>query len=185
MDIAQLLADFGDWAFDRHANVLSWYIRPLFLLPLARFAYRRSGWGIAGTLVALATSIFWFPAPAVPDPQILEFLDFERDWLTGKWDAQQILMSLLSPLSLGAFCLAFWKRSVVWGLVILNMMAIGKLAWGIVAGDGTGWAMTAPGLAGMVIGDVVFLWVLRRMRARREPLAGEPSTPPVLSSTGS
>jgi hypothetical protein len=185
MDIAQLLADFGDWAFDRHANVLSWYIRPLFLLPLAWFAYHRSGWGIAGTLVAFATSIFWFPAPAVPDPQIVEFLDFERDWLTGNWDGQQILMSLLSPLSLGAFCLAFWKRSVAWGLVILNVMAVGKLLWGIVAGDGTGWAMTAPGLAGMVIGDIVFLWVLRRMRARREPLAGEPSTPPVLSSTGS
>jgi hypothetical protein len=185
MDIAQLLADFGDWAFDRHANLLSWYIRPLFLLPLAWFAYHRSGWGIAGTLVALATSIFWFPAPAVPDPQVLAFLDFERDWLTGNWDGQQILMSLLSPLSLGAFCLAFWKRSVVWGLVILNVMAVGKLLWGVVAGDGTGWAMTAPGLAGMVIGDVVLLWVLRRMRARREPLAGESSTPPVLSSTGS
>ena len=73
LDIPRLLAEFGDWAYDRHANVLSWYIRPLFLLPLAWFAYRRSGWGIAGTLVALATSIFWFPAPAQPDPQVLEF----------------------------------------------------------------------------------------------------------------
>ncbi len=191
MDIAQLLADFGDWAFDRHANVLSWYIRPLFLLPLAWFAYRRSGWGIAGTLVALATSIFWFPAPAQPDPQVLEFLDFERDWLTGNWDAPQILMALLSPLSLAAFCLAFWKRSVIWGLVILNLMAVGKLLWGVVAGEGTGWAMTAPGLAGMVIGDVVLLWVLwrkralRRMRARRQEAAREPSAPPVLSTTSS
>ena len=182
MDVAQLLADLGDWAFDRHANVLSWYIRPLFLLPLAWFAYRRSGWGIAATLVALATSIFWFPAPAQPDPQVLEFLEFERDWLTGNWDAQQILLSLLGPLSLGAFCLAFWKRSVVWGLVILNVMAVGKLLWGVVAGDGSGWAMTAPGLAGMVIGDVVFLWVLRRLRARRQQSPPEPSAPALVSS---
>src|SRR5919107_3100587 len=157
MDIAHLLAGVGDWAFDRHANVLSWYIRPLFLLPLAWFAYRRSGWGIAGTLVALASSIFWFPAPAVPDPKVLEFLDFEREWLTGNWDAQKIAMSLLVPLSLTAFCLAFWKRSVVWGLVILNLMAGGKLLWGVVAGDGTGWAMTAPALAGLLIGDAVLL----------------------------
>ena len=185
MDIPQLLADFGDWAFDRHANVLSWYIRPLFLLPLAWFAYRRSGWGIAGTLVALATSIFWFPAPAQPDPQVLEFLDFERDWLTGNWDAQQILVSLLSPLSLGAFCLAFWRRSVAWGLGILNVMAVGKLLWGVVAGNGTGWAMTAPGPAGMVIGDLVLLWVLRRTRARRPQPEPEPSAPPVLSSASS
>lgn len=121
----------------------------------------------------------------MPDPQVLEFLDFERDWLTGNWDGQQVLMSLLSPLSLGAFCLAFWKRSVVWGLVILNVMAVGKLLWGIVAGDGTGWAMTAPGLAGMVVGDVVFLWVLRRMRARLEQPETEPTAPSVLSTTSS
>jgi hypothetical protein len=96
MDIPQLLADFGDWAFDRHANALSWYIRPLFLIPLAWSARRRSGWGIAGTLVALATSIFRFPAPARPDPQILEFLDVEREWVTGTWDLQESGQALLA-----------------------------------------------------------------------------------------
>jgi len=185
MDIAQLLADFGDWAFDRHANVLSWYIRPLFLLPLAWFAYRRSGWGIAGTLVAMASSIFWFPAPARPDPKVLEFLDFERDWLTGNWDAPKIVLTLVVPLLLTSYCLAFWRRSVLWGLVILNLMAGGKLLWGVVAGDGTGWAMTAPGLAGLLIGDVVLLRVLRRLRARRPDAPGRPSTRPVPSSTTS
>ncbi len=182
MDIPQLLADFGDWAFDRHANPLSWYIRPLFLLPLAWFAYRRSGWGIAGTLVALATSIFWFPVPAEPDPQILEFLEFERDWLTGDWDGQKVLLSLLSPLSLAAFCLAFWRRSVLWGVVILNLMAGGKLLWGVVAGDGTGWAMTAPALAGLVIGNVVFLWALRRLRSRRRHDRSARDERPLVSS---
>src|SRR3712207_3674264 len=132
MDIAQLLADFGDWAFDRHANPLSWYIRPLFLLPLAWFAHRRSGWGIAGTLVALATSIFWFPEPERPDPQVPAFLDFEREWLTGDWDTQKVLLTLLVPLSLVAFCLAFWRRSVLWVLVLLNLMAGSKLLWCVV-----------------------------------------------------
>ncbi|MGY1695447.1 MULTISPECIES: hypothetical protein [unclassified Geodermatophilus] len=185
MDIPQFLADFGDWAFDRHANVLSWYIRPLFLIPLAWFAHRRSGWGIAGTLVALASSIFWFPAPAQPDPRVLEFLDFERDWLTGNWDAQKVLLSLLVPLSLIAFCLAFWRRSVLWGLVILNLMAGGKLLWGVVAGDGTGWAMTVPALAGLAIGNVVFLWILQRQRARRQRDVDEPVPPSLVSSAGS
>ena len=32
------------------------------------FAYRRSLLGLAATLVALATSMAWFPAPAAPDP---------------------------------------------------------------------------------------------------------------------
>ena len=56
-----LWTDLVDWAYHRHENVLSWYVRPLFLLPLAWFAHRRSGWGIAATLVALATSMAWFP----------------------------------------------------------------------------------------------------------------------------
>ena len=41
IDTAQLLTDFGDWAWDRHGDVLSWYVRPLFLIPLAWFVYRR------------------------------------------------------------------------------------------------------------------------------------------------
>lgn len=185
MGIAQLLADFGDWAYDRHANVLSWYIRPLFLLPLAWFAHRRSGWGIAGTLVALMTSIFWFPVPDRPDPQVLAFLEFEREWLTGNWDAQKVLLTLLVPLALLAYCLAFWRRSVLWGLVVLNLMAGGKVLWGVVAGDGTGWAMTAPALAGLLIGDAVLVWVLRRTRSRRPQPSTEPSAPPVPTTTAS
>ena len=185
MDIPQLLADFGAWAFDRHANVLSWYVRPLFLVPLAWFAHRRSGWGIAGTLVALASSIAWFPAPAQPDPQILEFLDFEREWITGTWDLEKFAQATLAPLALTAYCLAFWRRSVVWGLVLLNAMAGGKLLWGVVVGDGTGWAMTVPGLVGLLVCDAAVLWGVRRYRVRRPQPAEEPSAPPVLSSSSS
>jgi hypothetical protein len=57
------LDGFLSWTWERHHNVLSWYVRLLFLLPLAYFSYRRSLSGIVLTLVALATSMFWFPAP--------------------------------------------------------------------------------------------------------------------------
>ena len=50
--------EFAAWAWARHHNVLSWYIRPLFLLPFCYFAYKRSLWGITLTVVALATSMF-------------------------------------------------------------------------------------------------------------------------------
>src|SRR3712207_9489564 len=58
------------WAWERHANVLSWYIRPLFALPLAYFSYRRRVSGIVLTLLALATSIAWFPRPDPVQPMV-------------------------------------------------------------------------------------------------------------------
>ncbi|MGZ5395845.1 MAG: hypothetical protein ACXWZ2_03920 [Mycobacterium sp.] len=161
------MTEIWDWVWQRHHNELSWYVRPLFLLPLAWFAYRRSGWGIALTLVALATSMFWFPAPEAIDPRVAEFLAFEQEWLTGGWTLGKVLLTLVVPVALGAYCLAFWRRSLVWGLVVLNLMAIGKLGWGIVAGAGSGWAMVAPALVGLLIGDAVLLGVLVLFRRRR------------------
>jgi pimeloyl-ACP methyl ester carboxylesterase len=165
--VIELLQDVAAWAWARHHNVLSWYVRPLFLLPLAWAAWRRSGWGIAATLVALVTSMAWFPAPARPDPRVLEFLAFEREYLTGGWTLGKVLLSLVPIALVAAYCLAFWRRSPGWGLVLLNAMALGKLLWGVVLGDGTGWAMTGPLLAGLAVGDVALVLAARRLRGRR------------------
>ena len=156
-----------DWAWQRHTNELSWYIRPLFLVPMAWAAYRRSAWGIAISLLALVTSMAWFPAPAVPDAQVLAFVEFEQDWLTGDWTAGKVALSSLVPLSLGAYCAAFWQRSLGWGLVVLNGMALGKILWAVVNEDG-GVAVVVPALVGLAIGDAAVLaarnWSLRRRR---------------------
>jgi hypothetical protein len=60
-------SDFWTWAWDRHANELSWYIRPLFFLPFCFFAYRRNLLGMILTILALLPSMFWFPAPSQPN----------------------------------------------------------------------------------------------------------------------
>ncbi|WP_433782213.1 hypothetical protein ACQPX6_20185 [Actinomycetospora sp. CA-101289] len=129
-----------DWAWARHQNELSWYVRPLFLLPLAWASYRRSVTGIVVTLVALATSMAWFPVPAAVDPQVASFLAFEQEYLTGSWPAGKILVTLLVPVMLAAFCAAFWWRSVAAGAVVLALIAVVKVTWGVVDGGGTGAA---------------------------------------------
>jgi hypothetical protein len=155
------------WAWERHANVLSWYIRPLFVLPLAWFSYRRSPSGITLTLIALATSIAWFPAPAQVDPTIAQFLAFEREWLTSGWTTEKIVQAVLAPASLAALCVVFWKRSLVLGLVVITTMALGKMAWGVIEGDGTGWAMQVPALVGLVLCDAAVLYAAGRARKAR------------------
>ena len=67
------------------------------------------------------------------------------------------------PLILGALCLAFWRRSLLWGLIIINVIAVTKLVWGVVDGGGTGWAMLGPALTGLVICDAAVLYATRRM----------------------
>lgn len=34
--------EFLGWVWARHHNELSWYVRPLFIVPFCWFAYRRS-----------------------------------------------------------------------------------------------------------------------------------------------
>jgi hypothetical protein len=162
--------EFVAWAWARHHNVLSWYIRPLFFLPFCYFAYKRSLSGMLLTLVALATSMFWFPAPERSDPMTLEFLAVEREYLTGDWTMAKVLLALLVPISFAALGLVFWKRSIVYGLVLINAIVLVKLAWSFYFGDESGGLTLLPSaLAGLAVCDAVILYILRRMRKRSSP----------------
>lgn len=168
--MSDLLADLSSWAWARHHNPLSWYIRPLFLVPFAFFAWRRSPLGIAGTLVALVTSMAWFPAPAVPEPAVEAFLQSERAWLSGPWTAAKVALALAVPVSLTLLGAAFWKRSWRLGVAMLVAIAAGKATWSVVEGGQAGEAVLAPALVGLavcvaaVVGAVA--WERRRASAK-------------------
>jgi hypothetical protein len=168
--MTDLLADVASWAWARHHNVLSWYVRPLFLLPFCWFAWRRSRTGMAVTLVALATSMAWFPAPAHPDPAVVQFLAVERDYLLGPWTAAKVAMSLLVPLTFAAIAAALWRRSMVWALVVVNAACLFKVGWSYwYDTDGTGAdALATPALIGLVVVDVAL--VAAYSTANRRPL---------------
>jgi hypothetical protein len=170
MAVTGTLDEFGDWAWDRHHNILSWYIRALFLLPFCFFAYRRSFLGITLTLVALATSMFWFPAPDRPDPRVLDFLAMEREYLAGEWTTAKVLLGLLVPGSLAALALVFWRRSIVYGLVLINAIVLIKLAWSFYFGSTSGGLTLLPSqLLGLAVMNAVVLYVRHRMRKRSSP----------------
>ena len=162
--------EFAAWAWARHHNELSWYIRPLFLLPFCYFAYKRSLWGITLTVVALATSMFWFPAPERVDPRAAEFLAMEREYLTSGWSLWKVMLALLVPISFVALAVAFWKRSLVWGLAVINAMVLVKIVWSFYFGDESGGLTLLPSaLAGLAVCDAVILYVVRRMRKNSSP----------------
>ena len=164
--------EFVAWAWGRHHNVLSWYVRPLFLLPFCYFAYRRSLLGMTLTLIALATSIFWFPAPAELSTAVNEMLGAETEYLTSNWTLWKVLIALLVPATFAALGLAFWKRSLVYGLAVINAAILVKIAWTFLFGTEAGAMSHLPAaVVGIVVCDALILYVMHRLRAR-------PSEPP-------
>src|SRR5919112_6723725 len=161
------LDGFGAWAWERHHNVLSWYIRPLFFLPFCYFAYRRSLWGLVLTLLALVASMFWFPVPENPSAAVNEMLASEREYLTTDWTLWKVSIALLVPLTFVALGLAFWKRSLLWGLAVVNAAILFKIGWTFLFSTKAGAMSHLPAaVLGLALCDALILYVIRRMRAR-------------------
>ena len=143
--------DFFEWVFARHQNQLSWYIRPLFLIPFCFFSYKRSLAGITGTLFLLLTSMFWFPEPAFVDKSVQEFLNMEKQYFTSDWNWPKIVITILVPLSLTVLSVAFWKRNRWLGVWVLVFIAVAKMLWSLMFGGESGQSVILPAVIGLVI----------------------------------
>ncbi len=163
----ELLTDFLAWAWARHHNVLSWYIRPLFIVPYIYFAYKRSWKGMLLTIVALLTSMFWFPAPAAVDPVVAQFLEAEREYILGPLTGAKVLLWTLVPAFFILTAAAFWTRSWWWGLVIINLTALGKVAWSVFEGGESGWAVLVPAVIGLLVCDAAVYFGVRYVNRRK------------------
>ena len=164
------LDGFRAWAWERHHNVLSWYIRPLFFLPFCYFAYKRSLFGMVLTLVALATSMSWFPAPETTSPAVVEMLAAEEAYFAANWTLWKVLLALIVPISFAALGLAFWKRSLVWGLAVINGAILIKTGWTFVVSTEAGAMSHLPAaVLGLAVLNAVILYVRHRMRKGSSP----------------
>jgi hypothetical protein len=174
----ELLNDFLSWVWARHHNELSWYVRPLFLLPFCYFAYRRSLEGILVTLLIFPTSLFWFPAPENPSPRVEGYLAWERQFLLEGSVAARVALVLLVVTFFVALAVAFWRRSWLWGLAVINAGTLLKVVWSVASGGTAGWASLVPSLFTLAVTDVAILLAmrfLRRRSLRREDAARERS----------
>ena len=163
------LHGFAAWAWERHHNPLSWYIRPLFLLPFCYFAYKRSVPGMLLTLVALASSMFWFPKPAVVDPQAAAFLDRERQYLAGGWTLAKVAVAALVPLLFLMLAWAFWQRSWTAGFLIINLTAASKVFWSFFFGQESAWSLVPPAVVGLALCNAALMYAYRRIQRAKRP----------------
>jgi hypothetical protein len=166
--------EFVEWVWARHHNLASWYVRPLFLLPYCYFAYRRNTGGIIATVLMFPTSLFWFPAPNPPSERAVRYLAWEREFVTnGSWAARVLLVLLV----LVGMVAAFWRRSVLIGLLILNAGTAVKVVWSVAFAGETGWASLSPSMTSLAIVDTGVLLAMRWWRTRSTPETRTPARP--------
>jgi hypothetical protein len=163
----ELLNDFLSWVWARHHNELSWYVRPLFLLPFCFFAYRRSFWGILLTLLVFPTSLFWFPAPEIPTPRVAGYLAWERHFLLEGSVVARVTLLVLVAAFFVALATAFWRRSWLWGLAVINAGTMLKVIWSVAFGGETGWASLVPSLFTLAVTDAAIVLAVRWLKWRR------------------
>ena len=168
----ELLNDFLSWVWARHHNELSWYVRPLFLLPFCFFAYRRSLTGIVVTLLLFPTSLFWFPAPENPSARVEGYLAWEHQFLLEGSVVARVTLVLLVVAFFVALATAFWKRSWLWGLAVINAGTLLKVIWSVASGGASGWASLAPSIFTLAVTDAALLLAMRLLRRHRERREG-------------
>lgn len=161
---------FFEWIFERHHNQWSWYLRPLFLVPYCYFAFRKKFSGMMISIFALFTSMFWFPKPEIVSESVVEFLEFEKEYLYGQWNMGKILLTLTIPISFIALGLAFWKRSLVMGVAVIVLMATGKMAWSIENAGESGKSILIPAIVGLLICCSIIYFGFKRIKNKEKPL---------------
>ncbi|MCF8483388.1 MAG: hypothetical protein K9H25_23430 [Rhodospirillum sp.] len=158
---------FFDWAFERHQNLLSWVVRPLLVLPLCYAAWRRSLTGIFATILAILTSMFWFPVPDSPAEEVSRFLAMERSFLTQGWTRQTVLGACAVLAYAVALVAAFWRRSWSIGFAVAAFGALLKGAWSLLISPEAGQAVLPFASGGVIALGCAILVLSRRVSSDR------------------
>ena len=125
--------EFFTWAFSRHQNILSWYIRPLFIIPIVIGAYNQS------------FSIL--------------FLEFEKNYLTSGWTTEKIFVCTLILLFFIFMIYTTWNRK--WGQLLWVVIAgaVLKVVHSILSSGENGMALVKPAATGLVICIVIIVFI--------------------------
>ena len=71
------------------------------------------------------------------------------------------------PVTFAALGLVFWKRSLLWGLAVVNTAILFKIGWTFLFSTEAGAMSHLPAaVLGLALCDALILYFIRRMRAR-------------------
>jgi len=159
----------GEWIWDRHQNLFSWYSRPLFIIPACYYAYRQKVGFIIAILVLLATSLFWFAPPLEVSSTVSGYLEWERQaFLNPDNRLPLFLLSIAVIVFLILLFYAFWHRNYWIGLLVLNIGNLLKIAVSVAFGGEAGKAAIIPTLSSILILNLIAvgIWKWRSKKSK-------------------
>src|SRR5918994_579284 len=74
----------------------------------------------------------------------------KRDYLTDHWTRTRVPLGSAGAVSPAALALAFWRRSLLYGLVVLDSIVLAKIAWSFFYGGESGLALLPLALVGLI-----------------------------------
>jgi hypothetical protein len=78
------------------------------------------------------------------------------------WTWAKTLTTLLVPVWFVLLGWAFWRKSWIVGILVINVGAALKVVWSFYFGAGTAWSIIPPVVVGAIICNGVLVFVLRR-----------------------
>ena len=159
----ELLSDFADWAWARHHNALSWYIRPLIIIAFAMAAWNKKLLLTIGLGLFFPISAIVFPAPEHPKPFITNFLAEERAWIEALSLWNGIAFVCLVVAFLWLLAASLWKRSFWLGILVANLGGAAKLVFSLFSWGEPGMTVIIPTLftALVINGAALAFWHYR------------------------
>jgi hypothetical protein len=96
------------------------------------------------------------------------YLAWERQFLLEGSVVARVALVLLVVTFFVALAAAFWRRSWLWGLAVINAGTLLKVIWSVAFGGAAGWASLAPSIFTLAVTDAALLLAMRFLRHRRE-----------------
>ncbi|WP_157716256.1 hypothetical protein [Roseivirga echinicomitans] len=160
--------DIGNWIWDRHQNLFSWYSRPLFIIPACYFAYHHKLWHTGAWMALMFASLFWFSAPQQVSESVQAYLEWENK-LFFNGDSIVPLVVLIAGVLAFLFGLfyAFYRRNMWYGLLVFNIGTLLKIFVSLTWGKETGVTAIVPSLSSMLFINIV-AWLLWKRTKKKK-----------------
>jgi hypothetical protein len=94
------------------------------------------------------------------------YLAWERQFLLEGSVVARVALVLLVVTFFATLAAAFWKRSWLWGLAVINAGTLLKVIWSVAFGGAVGWASLAPSMFTLAVTDAALLLAMRFLRRR-------------------